>query len=312
MVPDTGVHDAQRLRELQALPLYRKIQITQTRIIEWYQHYEGRVYVSFSGGKDSTVLLHIARQIYPNIPAVFANTGLEYGSIQRFVRSWDNVEIVTPKMRFDEVISTYGYPLIGKEVAEAIRTARKIRSQTVNVEREREHEQAQRTLRKDEEDALQHNGTNCNYTTGDRRRFALSGVQRGDKLDGGRNGFIGYGRTGAALDKTVVSDSLYDKRRWLPLVYIPVAISEQCCDKSKKEPIHTYERGTKRHPILGNLAEESWLRRQSWVKLGCNGFNAKRPKSQPMSFWTEQDVLTYLVDYNVPLADIWGHHYRRR
>ena len=133
-----AVHDAERLKELQALPLSRKIQITQTRIIEWYQHYDGNVCVSFSGGKDSTVLLHIARQIYPNIPAVFSNTGLEYAEIQRFVKSWDNVDIIVPEMRFDEVVSTYGYPLIGKEVAEAIHYARKIRSHSVQVERERE------------------------------------------------------------------------------------------------------------------------------------------------------------------------------
>lgn len=136
-----AVHDAERLKELQALPLERKIQITQTRIIEWYQHYNGQVCVSFSGGKDSTVLLHIARQIYPNIPAVFSNTGLEYPEIQRFVKSFDNVDIVTPSMRFDDVITTYGYPLIGKEVAEAIYYARRIRSQVVQVERERESRQ---------------------------------------------------------------------------------------------------------------------------------------------------------------------------
>ena len=116
----------------------KKIQITQARIIEWYQHYDGNVCVSFSGGKDSTVLLHIARMIYPDIPAVFSNTGLEYAEIQRFVRTWDNVDIIAPKMRFDEVISTYGYPIIGKEVAEAIYYARRIRSKVVQVERERE------------------------------------------------------------------------------------------------------------------------------------------------------------------------------
>lgn len=131
-----AVHDAARLKELQALPLERKIQITQTRIIEWYQHYNGNVCVSFSGGKDSTVLLHIARQLYPDISAVFSNTGLEYPEIQRFVKSIDNVDIVAPAMRFDQVISMYGYPLIGKEVAEAIYYARRIRSQSVNVERE--------------------------------------------------------------------------------------------------------------------------------------------------------------------------------
>lgn len=131
-----AVHTAERLAELQALPLSRKIQISQARIIEWYQKHNGNVIVSFSGGKDSTVLLHLVRTLYPDVPAVFSNTGLEYPEIQRFARKFPNVTVVTPKMRFDQVISTYGYPLIGKEVAEAIYYARKLRSQTVQVERE--------------------------------------------------------------------------------------------------------------------------------------------------------------------------------
>lgn len=135
-----AVHDAKRLEELRALPLERKIQISQTRIIEWYKHYNGNVVVSFSGGKDSTVLLHLVRSIFPDVKAVFSNTGLEYPEIQKHVMSIDNVDIVRPTMRFDEVISTYGYPLIGKEVAEAIYYARRIRSQSGNVERERERE----------------------------------------------------------------------------------------------------------------------------------------------------------------------------
>ena len=74
------------------------------------------------------------------MPAVFSNTGLEYPEITRFAHSFDNVTAITPKMRFTEVISTYGYPLISKEVAEAIYYARRIRSQSVQVERERERE----------------------------------------------------------------------------------------------------------------------------------------------------------------------------
>ena len=71
------IHTKERLRELQALPLERKIMITQARIIEWYNRHQGKVYVSFSGGKDSTVLLTIARQCFPGIEAVFVDTGLE-------------------------------------------------------------------------------------------------------------------------------------------------------------------------------------------------------------------------------------------
>ena len=150
-----AVHDAKRLLELQALPLERKIQISQARIIEWYKHYDGKVVVSFSGGKDSTVLLHMVRQLYPGVKAVFSNTGLEYASIQRHVKTFDNVDIIVPPMRFDQVISMYGYPLISKEVAEAIYYARRIRSQNGKVEREREPNNEPQTARTQRTETLQ-------------------------------------------------------------------------------------------------------------------------------------------------------------
>lgn len=115
----------EELRALQALPLERKILITQTRLTEWYLKFNGQVYISFSGGKDSTVLLHIARQMFPDIEAVFCDTGLEYPEVRQFAKSFDNVTVIRPKMRFDEVIKKYGYPFIGKEVAERVFNARR-------------------------------------------------------------------------------------------------------------------------------------------------------------------------------------------
>ena len=103
---------------LQSLPLDIKIAKSKRRIQEWIDYYgEDKVYISFSGGKDSTVLLDLVRQVNPNIPAVFVDTGLEYPETKEFVKTIDNVTILRPKMSFKQVIEKYGYPVVSKEQA---------------------------------------------------------------------------------------------------------------------------------------------------------------------------------------------------
>ena len=118
--------DKYSLKLRQAMPLKDKIRFTERRIHEWIEHFGvNGCYVSFSGGKDSTVLLHIVRELYPEIEAVFVDTGLEYPEIRKFVKSFDNVTILRPETRFDKVLEKYGYPIISKEVSECIDQARK-------------------------------------------------------------------------------------------------------------------------------------------------------------------------------------------
>lgn len=118
-------HSLGDLKQMQALPLAAKISMTKRRIAQWYDYWDGQVYDSFSGGKDSTVLLHIARQVYPDIEAVFVDTGLEYPEIRRFVKGIDNVTILRPEMRFDQVIRKFGYPVISKTVSHNVSIARR-------------------------------------------------------------------------------------------------------------------------------------------------------------------------------------------
>lgn len=130
------------LLTMQAWPLDRKIGVTQTRLVEWIEKYNGKIYISFSGGKDSTVLADLAARVYKAtqrtdpLTLVFVNTGLEYPEIQKFVRDFAdwlratyeipvNLEIRTPEMSFPEVLSKYGYPVIGKEVAKVIYYAKR-------------------------------------------------------------------------------------------------------------------------------------------------------------------------------------------
>jgi len=128
-------HEIWELQSMQVAPLNAKISMTKQRIRDWVNEFgvDG-VYVSFSGGKDSTVLLTIAREMYPDIKAVFVDTGLEYPEIREFVKTWDNVDWLKPKMNFKQVIEKYGYPFISKEVSEAVWGARKYLTSLIESE----------------------------------------------------------------------------------------------------------------------------------------------------------------------------------
>lgn len=117
------------------LPLEQKIEMSLDRIKEWYEAWDGQVYVSFSGGKDSTVLLDLVRHLYSEVPAVFLNTGLEYPEIVKFVRKTENTVWLKPKMKFKDVIEKYGYPIISKENAQKISEIQSTRSEKLRNKR---------------------------------------------------------------------------------------------------------------------------------------------------------------------------------
>lgn len=113
--------DKQKMQQRMALPFEDKLQLTKLRIKDWYKHWDGEVYVAFSGGRDSTVLLHIVRSLYPNVPAVFSDTGLEMPEIREFVKKLDNVVRVRPKKPFNRVIEEDGFAVVSKQTAKKIR-----------------------------------------------------------------------------------------------------------------------------------------------------------------------------------------------
>ena len=233
-------HTIDELRQWQALPLNLKIRMTEERIRMWVRNYgEDGVYVSFSGGKDSTVLLDIVRRRmgYTDVPAVFVDTGLEYPEIRDFVKTFDNVVWLKPKMQFRKVIEKYGYPMFSKENSLYIRQCQ--------------------------------NPTEKNQTT---RNLRLNGI-RSD---------------GVKVQKGQIPKSLQF------MVNAPFKISEQCCDEMKKKPLHKATKEMGRFPMTAEMAHESRLRTQKWLENGCNGYQLTIPKSTPMAFWTEQDVLQYI------------------
>lgn len=232
----------EELKQLQALPLDLKIARTQQRIREWVRHYGvNGVYISFSGGKDSTVLLHIAREIYPELEAVFVNTGLEYPEIQKFAQSFPNVKVLYPEIPFYEVMAKRGYPLISKTV-----------SHNVSI------------LRNKPDGNVAHNV----FAPDKRGPFAL--------------------------------------HKWKPLASMDFRLSEKCCDYIKKNPAHSYSKEHGKVAIAAQMACESMLRKKEWLESGCNAFNNENPVSNPMGFWTEQDVLMYIKTHNIEICSVYG------
>lgn len=116
------------LRQRQSLPLTVKIEMSKRRIRIWYEAHSGRVYVAFSGGKDSTILLKLVRSIYPDVVAVFVDTGLEFEEVKAFVRTIENVIWVKPKYTFKQVIERWGHPVVSKEVSMALDRYRNTKS----------------------------------------------------------------------------------------------------------------------------------------------------------------------------------------
>lgn len=237
----------EELKKLQAMNLEDKIALSLTRIAEFYNRFPNKIYISLSGGKDSTVLQYLVRKIYPDTPSVFIDTGLEYPAVREFALSQTNVIRIKPEMTYRKVIETYGYPLISKEVSRYIYVARNCPNG--------------KTAQK----FIHNNSHDLKYGMG------------------------------------------YSMVKWAALRDSDIPISHKCCDVMKKKPAKKFEKETGMHPITAMMASESRLRRNSWLKNGCNAFDSNRPISNPMSFWTEQDVLEYIVKYNIPYAkEVYG------
>lgn len=255
------------LARLQNEDTDRKIQITLTRIIETYRKFDNQCYVSFSGGKDSTVLAYLTAQVCDLIQCKlilwFSDTGLEFPEVRVHVKNYAewlknkfpklDVELIIDypvdkkgkRISFRDVILTEGYPLISKEVALKVKDAVK-----------------------------NPNG------------YSAQSFYEGTPKN------IKYPK--------------FKLVKYEYLLHAGFSISHKCCDIMKKRPAKKFEKERHLMPIIGTMAYESNVRRTEWLKNGCNAFDNDRPISRPMSFWLEQDVLKAMVLYDTPYPTVYG------
>jgi 3'-phosphoadenosine 5'-phosphosulfate sulfotransferase (PAPS reductase)/FAD synthetase len=238
------------LNQAQKYPLELKIALTNARIREWYDFYNGDVYIAYSGGLDSTVGLDLVRKIYPDVPAVFCDTGQEYDSILEQVNRTENVITCHPARSFFDILEEYGYPVVSKRVCRYVNDLQ--------------------------------NPTPNNVAT---RNLRLTGM----------------------TSKGQYQPSMKLSKKWHKLIEAPFKITNKCCGILKIHPTAPYEKETGRKPFVFTMADESQNRRASYAYGGgCNAFTQKDVQSRPIMFWTEQDVLKYVVDNDIQYADIYG------
>lgn len=230
-----------------AMSLEQKVMSTSYRIEDWCLGTRG-AYISLSGGLGSRVLLDIVRNhtiscFAKDIPAVFIDTGLEHKGVKTIATKYADC-ILKPNINFYEVLLKYGYPVISKVQAMAIR---KLKTNNLS----------------------------------DRYRNKL--------LHGDTKGTAGK-----------LSDQFHY------LLDAPFKISEMCCDVMKKRPAHKFQRENEVYPITAEMVEESRNRKMIYLQNGCNMYNLKNPKSTPMAFWTQQDLLEYVVKEKIDIAAEYG------
>ena len=261
-----SLHTDADLREMQSRSLGDKVQTSIAKIMEAMVRYDKKVYVSFSGGKDSTVLADLVAKVCEmfNCKLVlwFSDTGLEYPEVREHVKKFADwlreqynieVELVIdyPKdksgkrITFRDVIMTEGYPVISKEVALKLRDARR-----------------------------NPNG------------YSMQSFVEGSPKN------IKYPK--------------FKLVKYRYLLDAPFEISHKCCDIMKKKPSKQFEKERGLIPIIGTMACESNARRTEGLKNGCNAFNNSRPMSRPLSFWVEQDILEYIKRYQLPYPTVYG------
>lgn len=299
-------HTMSDLYQMQSMSLNDKIRMTKYRIKEWVNTYgEDGVYLSFSGGKDSTVLAHIIREVcgYKNIPFVFVDVPTQYPELKEFAQTFDNLVILRPKISFAEVCEKYGFPMISKEVSNCVSGARKYVKYL-------DSQKSNNTILTDRQTDRQTVPYACYMAD-------LLGIDRrinkqNEQYKNLQMGVIPSGseyrlrRLNGELTDSKGNYSQFNQEKYKFFLDAPFEISDLCCDIMKKKPAHDYEKKTGRKPIIATMASESVMRTQKWLQDGCNAFNVTRPHSNPMSFWTEQDVLLYIKENNLPICSVYG------
>lgn len=256
----------------QFMPINDKIKWSNKKIEEFLvwceQNNYSEVLISFSGGKDSTVLLDLVVNVHKKInsklflvPAYAIE--ITFPTTIKFIRETvsfyqekcsylKNPLFVKPKKAWNEILKEKGYPIFSKQISVVLNRLKRSKTKT-----------------------------------------ELSQIAFGIKPSARYK--LSYHRL-FLLDSEMTYFLDENNQR------IDYYFSEKCCDYVKGGLKHD-----KRPSFIGTMANESLLRKQSWIKHGCNIFNKTHPMSRPLSLWNAKDVWTYVKKFNLKINDAYGY-----
>lgn len=132
-----------------------------------------------------------------------------------------------------------------------------------------------------------------------RYRNTSDPVQKQLRLWGGINPTSGKKQTTGVIPK-----------KYHYLIDAPFKISEACCDFLKKRPYKKFDKESGLCPYVGMMAEDSNMRKVQYYKRGCNQYS-DYPKSNPLSFWTQDDIWEYIKTRDLKYSEIYDMGYSR-
>jgi 3'-phosphoadenosine 5'-phosphosulfate sulfotransferase (PAPS reductase)/FAD synthetase len=292
------------LEKMQSRDYGSKVNITISKILEALRYTDFNMFVTFSGGKDSEVLLDLVASVWSmtkdihndkKLTVIFANTSNEFFGMESFVKRYClfiekkhgisiDLRIAKGDEIYRDVVLSVGYPVVSKSVARKISDVRRdIKKYNLDFNKIQKH------------------------ILFDKNRPKSDFIESAEycRSCGFKDGAVLY-LTGVKSDNSFAISYRIPKQ-WFPLIQAPFDISDKCCERLKKAPMRAIENEISGSPFIGEMASDSQGRQDGYLKTGCNAFyDNKKAKSKPMGFWLEQDVLRYINENELPFAPVYG------
>lgn len=268
----------EQLEYKQGRPLNIKIADSSTKMRLFKELYPD-AYISNSGGLDSTVVCAIDNLFLGGIFPKKSVPSVECPENNR-VSNQLGSEFINGKINRKQAIQRDGYPFGYKALAMAVdRYHRSVKNNSVEPMLYRLYGRIKDPLYKANCRSCSHR--NCkNY---------------------GTNRSICNCYIPDYKDQKKESTGIIPKK-WRFLIYAPFMISDKCCDHLKKAPLKI----AGKHPITGEKAVDGKDRKQQYSKSGCIQLHLNHPKCTPLGSWTEQDILEFIITYDVPYSKAYG------